>query len=536
MNHYNSNNNSNNQLNQQFSNVEFGSRSSVQPASPRFYKSATVADSVNSNANSKMMLNNVINNNEVINNNNMMNNNNNMMNNDNMMMIHQKNVMIDINNNDNNNDINNGIINNNDNRNKSFNPSVKFNEKIEGIYAKWEKQGLVNAANQESMAEAAVALAIHQYASKYPIYIASGSEFREAVQAQTCFHEARRADRENRAQHRKAYKEHMAVGALQQLGYSIKMYVRENKANIFATLALAIALVVLFVQVDSKITDISNNRLDPLGLRVSNVETSAAQAQLKVNGVNAQLTIVQTAVAAINTQTALANASILAIQQVVNTFNVSNYIAQVTQLSNAGIPQLFNTATSAQQLCGEAQKNFTNMQAVVLQNAVNQTKYLFELFSNKSNNKSLVSLALSSNPSGVTIGSNINIPFVSNVVIGSSIHCYTGYCSLQGPGTFLLSLKLFSMAYSPPASYSFNYGWTQKPGVPPCIGNCGHLSTLSNWDTDIDAGGVIRLQANDTMNVYASGLDYYGNSNEAYIYSGSGTNGVFSTASVIQIA
>jgi hypothetical protein len=378
-----------------------------------------------------------------------------------------------------------------------------------------------------------VALAIHQYASKYPIYIASGSEFREAVQAQTCFHEARRADRENRAQYRKAYKEHMAVGTLQQLGYSIKMYVRENKANILATLALAIALVVLFVQVDSKITDISNNRLDPLGLRVSNVETSAAQAQVKVNGVNAQLTIVQTAVSAINTQTALANVSILAIQQVVNTFNVSNYIAQVTQLSNAGIPQLLNTASSAQQLCSEAQKNFTNMQAVVLQASLNQTKSLLQQSNN--NNKSAVLLDLSANPNGVTLASYSLLPFVPIFTTGGAIRCSSGSCILQGPGVFHLNMEITASPYTAPASFGWNYGWTAQPGVAPCLGVCGHGTLFSGYDSAIAAEVFLSLVSGQSIQVYSSVLLYVGGANAGHTM-GLGGDGSVVRASIVQIA
>jgi hypothetical protein len=409
-----------------------------------------------------------------------------------------------------------------------YNPLSKLNDRIQTIYSKWNTQGAINAANQDVMAEAATALAIHQYASKYPIYIAAGSEFKEAVQAQTCFHEARRADRENRAAYKNAYKEHMAVGVLQQIGYDVKMYIRENKANILATLGLAIALIVLFVQINAKIADINDNRLNPLASRVATVESSAALAQGKVDTVNAQLDSVQATVVRINAQSAAANASILAMNQVVNSFNVSSYITQVNALTNAGIPQLLSTASSAQQLCTEAQKNFTTMQAVVLQASLNQTKNLIQQI----NNKSAVLLDLSANPNGVTLSSYSLLPFVPVFNTGVAIRCSSGNCVLVGPGVFHLTMEIAVAPNSGPAGAGWDYCWTIQAGTPPCLGVGGHGTLYSGLDSPISAEAFVSLSSNQTLQVYTSLLLTVGSAAHTSVTGGDGS---FNRASVVQI-
>jgi hypothetical protein len=424
-----------------------------------------------------------------------------------------------------------------------FNPLNKLNDRIQTIYSKWNTQGAINVANQDVMAEAATALAIHQYASKYPIYIAAGAEFKEAVQAQTCFHEARRADRENRVTYKNAYKEHMAVGVVKQIGYDVKMYVRENKANIIATLGLAIALIVLFVQINAKIADINDNRLTPLVGRVSTVESSAAQAQGKVDTVNAQLDSVQATIVKINAQSAAANASIVAMNQVVNSFNVSSYVTQVNQLTNAGIPQLLSTASSAQQLCTEAQRNFTNMQSVVLQASLNQTAGQLSSLNDRisqSANKSVLLLDLSkfvtSNPAAYANAAwyitNGVIPFNPGTSVGpSNIQCVDGVCTLAGPAAYHLHIDIFALALIT-NTMSADYGWTLGNGVK--IGTYGRLVTSQPYQTVSSAEAFITVPANQTVQVSCTIINFTGPANGLTVY-GASLGVPYSSASIVQL-
>lgn len=53
----------------------------------------------------------------------------------------------------------------------------KLSQRIDNIYASWEKSGKITSLNHEEMAEIATALAIRQYGSKYAIEIGAGLEY-----------------------------------------------------------------------------------------------------------------------------------------------------------------------------------------------------------------------------------------------------------------------------------------------------------------------------------------------------------------------
>jgi hypothetical protein len=442
----------------------------------------------------------------------------------------------------------------------------RFVARINSIYTKWSKDGHINELNKDEMAEAATAFAIHQYAQKYPLEIGAGPQYSKAVQAQTLFHECRRADVSNRADYRKHYKDHVHSSWYNQLGYSIKSYVRSNKANIFSTVGLIIALIILFYKIDSQVSDIQKNQLDPLSDKVTNMQTLTNQATAQVNGALSQMTSLQSGLSGFGDQLAIANStiqlslknmnaqleqgavSINLLQDSLSRLNITEYLDKLYVLnqdfnlysgrvnsSQLLVESLSASATLSSQLCTDASGAYLNISTNLLNTikpaldlAVSSLNISLSQVQNETNrqkNMSIVLFALSplqnsSDPNGVfflpSVSVSSTLPFVPIFSYGKSVQCFSNYsCVLVGPGVFYLHIS-FATYPSPNGAGSFYFGWkdTAANGF---LGTAGFaVADYSNEGTSSES--FVSLSPSQSMMIVPVSLPSIYNSINAQIY------------------
>jgi conjugal transfer/entry exclusion protein len=404
--------------------------------------------------------------------------------------------------------------------------------RIDAIYNTWTKAGHINAANQEEMEEFATAFAILQYNQKYPLEIRSGPQYSKTVQAQTLFHNCRKANKSNIDDNRKYYKHHVHASWISQLGYSIKNYIRNNKGNILSTLGLIIAMIVLFYRIDAQVSDIEKNRLDPLSSRISGVEdTFNAQLftlQSTLSSFSNQLLVANETISQVNSQGQQASASINSVKTALTQLNITQYSDQLASLQSATSSLEKNITSSAQLirslddianvsvgLCSDSISNFHILNYTLYTQLMSSTTPLIASLQNQIDNQKnmsvvLLDLTLWQSKSGTNIfypspAAFSIIPFAPKFAYGKAIQCFANYsCSITGPGLFRLSVSLLSFAPTN-ALGGFYFGW-KDVNATTFLGTGGFALRNDPNEGETGSEAFVNLLSSQTMLVAATSV------------------------------